>query len=55
MTGMRPHCKINPEMGREAGPYPVSLGQRVRERVILTGATTPWLARLAHRLHLEPH
>lgn len=55
MTGMRPQCKINPEMGREAGAYPVSSRQKVRERVILTGATTPWLARLAHTFHLEPH
>jgi 2,4-dienoyl-CoA reductase (NADPH2) len=55
MTGMRPHCKINPQMGRESGPYPLPLKQKVRERVILAGATTPWLARLAHALHLEPH
>ena len=55
MTGMRPHCRINPEMGRESGPYPLPLRQKVRERVILAGATTPWLARLGHALHLEPH
>ena len=55
MTGMRPHCKINPEMGRESGPYPLPLRQKVRERAILVGATTPWLARLGHVLHLEPH
>ena len=55
MTGMRPQCKINPEMGRESGAYSVPLKQKVRERVILTGASTPWLARLAHALHLEPH
>ncbi|MCL5735689.1 MAG: NADH:flavin oxidoreductase [Actinobacteria bacterium] len=55
MTGMRPHCKINPEMGRESGPYPLSLRQKVRERAILAGVTTPSLARLAHALHLEPH
>ena len=55
MTGMRPHCKINPEMGRESGPYSLPLKQKVRERVILAGATTPWLARLGHTLHLEPH
>jgi len=55
MTGLRPHCKVNPEMGRESGPYPLTLRQRLRERVILTGATTAWLARLGHALHLEPH
>jgi hypothetical protein len=55
MTGMRPHCKLNPEMGRESGPYPLPLRQKVRERIILAGASTPWLARLGHALHLEPH
>jgi 2,4-dienoyl-CoA reductase (NADPH2) len=55
MTGMRPQCKLNPEMGRESGAFSIPLKQRVRERVILTGASTPWLARLAHALHLEPH
>jgi 2,4-dienoyl-CoA reductase-like NADH-dependent reductase (Old Yellow Enzyme family) len=55
MTGMRPHCKLNPEMGRESGPYPLSLSQKMRERIVLKGASTPWLARLGHALHLEPH
>lgn len=54
MMGMRPHCKLNPDMGRESGTYSLPIWQRVRERLLLLGATTPWLARLATSLHIAP-
>ena len=55
MTGMRPHCKINPEMGRESGPYSTP-AQAKGERACHPDGSDHALARaLGHALHLEPH
>ena len=55
MTGMRPQCKINPEMGRESGAYSVPFKQR-DERARHPDRSEHALAGpLGHALHLEPH
>jgi 2,4-dienoyl-CoA reductase-like NADH-dependent reductase (Old Yellow Enzyme family) len=50
MSGMRVHCKLNPAMGRESGAPDVPLARRVREGLVLFGATKPRLVRLSSRL-----
>jgi 2,4-dienoyl-CoA reductase-like NADH-dependent reductase (Old Yellow Enzyme family) len=50
MTGMTVRCKLNPAMGRESGAPGPPFTRRVKERLVLFGATKPWLMRLLHRL-----